>query len=388
MLTPLDYALRSAITQCTASSTTPTDLEDCADLAALTGASGVEDAFRQIAHLLRGFAPETAGRQTAPAAAINRAVTELRNLMQSCPDEGGPYTGEQSEAPVRSDAVSQPGSLLLLPEAYVSAIETEDSERLAQLIAVTSALLPVAKAPVALDGAMSLAELADAVIGHHLQIFLESNFALHQPPFGSPALLIAAARLSHGALGPYLSGVGRLLQRASDLFGFVALAAQGVGSVDLERWLIVLASKLNRHHKHDLIDDLADRGRVDALRGVYEIERQGSSCSDSVLRQIRDAALDLGDLALATNAQSRLVELSLYSVHERVVLAEIYGTSGAPEPALDALQTAQKLDALDQQTLSRIDALRSNKFERYHVNWGYHSTARQISLRSKNRISH
>ena len=227
-------------------------------------------------------------------------------------------------------------------------------------------------------------DLAAAVAFNALQEFFLLNHDLCWAPFGSPALFTAAARLEDGALGPYFTNARNLIRSSRDLFGLVQRAGGG-GGAGLERWLVVLATHLDHDSRVALVDEAGDRGLTMVLRGLLAATRRTPDRGSYLFWAIRDAALDLGEIALAAEAQASITGLSYNRATEWVVLAEVLGTGGAIVPAETALIEALRLSPLDVFARERLDALRDGGFEPYHVHHGFGSPPWRIALRARHR---
>ena len=186
--------------------------------------------------------------------------------------------------------------------------------------------------PTLQDG-LALPDLAARLAFNSLRRFAIANAALMAPPFGSPALAAAVATLDDDGLGPYFRHVRHLIQDAPSLLGLIRRAADragGAGDADrLERWAFLLGARTQDGCKKDLVDDLADRGMLRAIRGLLDLERHRDGKPDrSLLWRIRDAGLDTGDAVLAASAQRAIAEGWPADPVEWIILADIEATVG------------------------------------------------------------
>lgn len=377
---PLNLVLRREIARCLMPSATTGDLTDCADLARALGEDGIDEALRRVTCLLQGATRKRSPHASSARFTTDTAIEELRSLMAADADAASAAPG--SSPPGASSGDDDPGPhLVTLFGKIAAAIDNGDVEPFSRHMSEAE---PIADrmASLASDASsLSLIELAAVVVGRHLASFRSNHHILYTSPFGSPALLMASAHLPQGSLGPYLSGVERLIRKPSDLFGMVGLAARDRSGVDQERWVVLLASKLGQDGRRDLIGQMATRRMASGLRGMLHIERCRLDASHDNLCLVRDMAIDMADLPLAIEAQLTVVERQPYSAVQQIIVAELYGTSGQVEQARDALKAALEMEPKNRAALARMEALVTDRFQRYHANRGYGRTyGRNLSI--------
>ena len=231
---------------------------------------------------------------------------------------------------------------------------------------------------------VSITDLAAGVVAGQLQAFFGRNYNLCWAPFGSSDLFAAAARLPNGGLGPYFGNVRQLLRSERDLMGLTLLAGADDGSgrsPRFQRWLVLLSTHLGGGDRVGLADEFADRGFVVALQGMFGAAGHAAVDRHSRLPWIiRDAALDLGQLDLAAQAQASIVSLSPERVEEWIVLAEVLGGSDG-SGAEQALAEALRLDP-EESALELNAALMADDFRGFEVLSGLGSPPWRVAVRA------
>lgn len=395
------------------------DQIDCADLALEVGHPDVARLLYEVAFLRGGFAPGAVRAQARIAArtrlwdaadwgrhaaiaprtgfSLERTVRTLVDLM-ALDGDPPPPVGEPSPADALAAELPLPGPPAAevpapLDARAVAALSSRLCEALrgGDVVAVADALDRIAAdvldRPPFLIGDFAAApvfDLAAAVAFNALRAFFLLNHDLCWAPFGSPAVFAAAARLEDGGLGPYLTNVRNLIRSSRDLFGLIQRAGGGERA-RLERWLVVLATHLDHDSRVALADEAGDRGLTTVLQGLLTATRRTPDRGTYPFWAIRDAALDLGEIALAAEAQAAITGLSYNRGTEWVVLAEILGTGGGAPHAETALIEALRLSPIDLPALERLDALREGRFEQYHVLHGFGTPPWRIALRTRSR---
>ena len=178
----------------------------------------------------------------------------------------------------------------------------------------------------------------------------------------SPQLFDAVSVLDPAALGPYLSNVRLILRDVDDLFGLIEAASNGPPAPELvETWSVLLSSAFEAGELLSLIDALADRGLVGALRAVLArlaLSRQADR-SLEVGWRLRDVAMDIGAFDLAFDAQRLAINWRPASGTEWMTLAELLQSRGANASAEAAYRRASALDANLISTDERLEELRT-----------------------------
>ena len=362
---------------------------------------------RQIAEQARVAARTGLWGERAPAGdpppamtaafAIDLAVTELRQLVEltlrSPPSPppavevpGLPPTiGAEPGRGARAIDVS---AMAALCERLCASLRANDVARIEPILEeVRHDLLSQQRWNPRDHADASIDELAAGMVASQLHAFFDRNRDFCWVPFGSATLFAAVARLPAGGLGPYLGNVGQLLRSANDLMGLALLAGADDGSgrsVEFQRWLVLLATHLGSGERIDLVEQLADHGLVHALAGVFGTTPRAADRDSRLPWIVRDAALDLGMKALASQAQARIVGLLPDRVEEWVVLAEVLGGID-DERARQALAEALRLNLEHEGALERSAILEAGGFGAFEVLSGLGSPPWRVTLRARHR---
>ena len=207
---------------------------------------------------------------------------------------------------------------------------------------------------------LPVAELAAMLALERVRLFVVRNWEL-LTAVPQPALVDAAARLNPAGLGPYFSNVRMLLRTRQDFLAQIEAVLDEDGHPDqLECWALLLSSHLGPGEIADLTEELGDRAMLRALRGLlFRIVRTGQA-GDAIeaVRRLRDAGLDLGDVALAAEAQCLIVQRSSTDATEWQLLGSIQATMGAHEKAECSLSHALFLRPDDETTRVRLALLK------------------------------
>ena len=356
----IDRVLRRSLLLLTRDSSTVQDRLDLAELADGVGVPDLAAIARDLAMLRQGFAADRPAI-AMPTESIQRAVDELKDLMR---DGAATVFATMERA---GDAVSACAALCRLFSAPLD--EVSEAE-LAGLLLAWRGLAESRAADPRGHADATLTDLAEVLAASELSAFLHRNHTLAFQPFGSARLLHRAARLGQGGLGPYLSHVGNIVRSGRDVLGLITLSA-GEGAADaIERWVPPLAAYLPEHLAKDLTDELADLGLIGAVRALLHSTLQRSD-RHGLLRRLRDAALDLGDHALAISAQHHLANLMRFNAIEWRCLGALLATSGSKDAGEAAFLHAEKLAPNDPATLEHLAALRSGDFSAFAVKAGF-----------------
>ncbi len=414
--------LRPAVVACCQLAASVQDQIDCAELALALGETEVARLLFDLAFLRRGFSHSALGSWDAIAArtglwtrdtppptarptgdfALGVALEELRVLIAAHPIS--PALRGDADSDHIGAVQPQPRMLLLnnaVQERIVDALTTfglvgrlcaalrqgDVSALAGALEQVRESLLDEPEQGTAIVG-QTLLQLAAAAAAEQLRDFFRIHHMLCWGPFGEPALFLAAARAEEGALGPYFSGVGRLIRTPKDLFGLIALAAEEAAAgrrLRLERWLALLATHLDAQMSVALVDEIGDRGLIVALGGMLEAALRRHDKDIALFSAIRDAALDLGTPAIAARAQAAIARMSVNDVLAWVLLADALATEGSHDAARAAIAQVLKLSPVDQLAQQRVAALDAGQYEPFHLLMGLRSSSRQIALRARYR---
>ncbi|WP_293971123.1 hypothetical protein [Sphingomonas sp.] len=155
--------------------------------------------------------------------------------------------------------------------------------------------------------------------------FLKRRHIILSTRLASPALIHKTAGFARACLGPWLSNASYLVPDNRGLISLAAAACMKVGSQgEFHSALALLSSDLDEDRLADFIDLLADQGLLQSLDLLAERYRISATASDRIiLWRLRDAAIDLGAIALAIDMQALLLRLSPHSKVEAEVLVEL-----------------------------------------------------------------
>jgi hypothetical protein len=418
------FILRRAIAECGDHSATPQDQIDCADTALALGQPAIARLLFDVAFLRLGLASSSKSSWNALAEqaglwpsetimslsdrdagnfALDVALRQLRELMaleDDLPTMAGLEEGDRANSVGARRWLPAPAeksqerefdthAFVDLVGRLCGALRNGDLPALtAALDRVRTEILEPTPPEYAVHATGSI--LQEAAIGavHHVRGFFLRHYHLCWAPFGSPALFAAASRLADGALGPYFSGVGRLLRSPRDLFGLIDLADEG-GETErglrLQRWFVLLATHVDHDTCVALTDEVADRGLTHALAGLLTMAQRLVDEYGPLLFMIRDAALDNRNLALAAEAQATITSLNIEEPREWIVLAEILATGGMKEASQAALTEALRLAPANRTAITRLKALASGNFEPFFTLAGFGSPSWRVALRARNR---
>ena len=411
--------LRIALVRLADERATIQDCLDIADLAHELGRAEVARMLFAVAFLRRGFDPASVREQrritaetgladvarwpqddrggTASGVGIAVALEELGRLMAlDLPRLEPPTIVPPSATEVTPPALNlveldvptfERGAVLALAEQLCDALRNSDVPALERLLDQAGDHV-ASLAPIPLTGFMGdpLEQLAAALTLDQLRRFFLRHHDLCWAPFGAAGLLAATARLRPGALGPYLAAVQHLIRTPRDLFGLVEKVGGARRRDDVERWIVLLSTHLDDDTRVLVTDELGDRGMIGALAGMLRQAMRGGDAASYFPRAIRDAALDLGEIALAARAQAFIAQGDRTNVDEWVMLGEILGSAGLDQAAEVALIHACRIaPADDEATPARLAALRERRFDAYRVLAGFASPPWRVALRARYR---
>jgi len=361
---PIERLLRRSILLLARDSSTVQDYLDLAELADAIAHQGVATevaaVVRNCGLLRQGFARESAAIGM-PIGAIERAVAELKALM-----EGAGETAEL-EPTEPGDAID---ACMVLVRLLQAPLEEAAERALKGLIAGWRDLAEAAPVDPRAHADADLGALLTAFATRELQSFLQRNYDLAFAPNGSARLLHRAAQLGGSGLGPFLTTVRNVIRCGHDILGLVALATEDETPSVISAWAIPLAAHLHEHQAVELADELADLGLLAALRGLLAAALRRRD-RISLIRHLRDAALDLGDEVLAWSAQHALLRLEPLNTIEWRCLGDMLATGGDVEGAVAAFNHAARLAPDDTENKAHLAALRTGDFSTYAVTGGF-----------------
>lgn len=416
-----DAAARKALLLCADPSASLQDQLDCAELLDAVGLGGGAQQLRDAAWWPLGVFPVRgtaagAGRALAGPAAgqgptpsspssVAAAIAQFRSLVvgvrdlppllrDGCSIAGeapvtGALTGAHPACEEQDHADSGPAASIDLfehlraalqqpldPPADMSAATAEPGRLDAVLARLQADVLDAPAFEARRHVGADLSLLCAGVVADRLRSFFAGVSDLAYAPFGSPGLFHAAARLDAGGLGPWFANVPRVVRGARDVFALVQLAAAPDGSADddaLERWSFLLSQHMPDAMLQELVDELADMGLMRAVRGILErrARRPDLRQADLLLRRVRDAGLDEGDLDLALQAQRLVVEGKPAEALEWIALGEVEATAGNRAAAEEAFAAGLRLDPTNGNAARFLEALREGWPEEYWVGSGF-----------------
>ncbi len=207
---------------------------------------------------------------------------------------------------------------------------------------------------------------------------------LGRPPYGDPVLF--AMSLRWRGLGVGFRNIRALAPTWLELRSLVRTAWACQARLNsyadtLDRFAVLLSSGLPAPLLQELVDDVADAGRLEVLAGITSrlLHHPLDDIDQNVLRTTRDAHLDLGNLELAIDVQRRLVERERGSA-ALAALGEVRGlrASDVPYEAASGLVIVDSSD-LFPRTIAR-EAL-GGETEYQPLRHGFASTAAQRGRR-------
>jgi len=383
---------------------------DCAELALAAGRDDAARSLYELVFLRLGFAPEQLDRQRdlachtglwpiedipaadypdRPAFSVDAALAELTALqaipLSGLPEHGAdlfemPDFGPTASAVERISAPAAAGACSALCNLLRQSEPAEDLGGLLDRLRDTlDEPLPLADRVGA-----DLPDLIDLFVYGSLRDFVRRHHDIAFAPFGSPSLFHAAARLDPGALGPWFRNAGNVIRTSRDIVGLIQHAA---GDDDMpaaiDRWSVLLAIHLPAAHRLDLVDELADLGRMRAIWALLAAAARRLPEHEDLplLWRVRDAGLDCSDAPLGIAAQRLATELAKNNRIEWIILAEIYATIGDDESAEAMIARALAIDPDDRGIFDRLAALRQGRFSAYAVTGGFGTSKGRQQLR-------
>lgn len=426
---PSDAAVRAALLLLCADDAAAASQQDQIDCAELLLAAGHADAANLLRHAMSlplgfaqqpgrdgaaGSAPSDAASGQAapptPGSTVDIAISQLRQVLASTqgakplPRHGRDAAadmrlyaradgeaGEGRALPLRAALDELPGLCGRLRTALRRPFDAQVREELDAVLArLRTDVLdrPAFDARQNVDAELSV--LGAGIAFGRLRSFLARISDLAYGPFGSAEVFHAAARLDAAGLGPWFVNAPHVARRARDIFGLLQLASgkEPDGKLDdefLERWAFLLSQHMSGTLLHDLVDELADLGLLRAIWGIFArtARRPPPGSDPDVLRCIRDAGLDHGDLELALRAQRLLARSNPNTSAEWIALGEVEATAGNRGEAEDALAFGLDLDPGNKHGRARLDALRAGSFDAVRVHGGFGSSPSRTLVRRR-----
>jgi hypothetical protein len=274
------------------------DLRDCASVLMKSGAVEAARRLFDVAAFVGG-SPENAGGSPLGETTWDIAVGELSALL----------------------SVADDGASGSVPETAASVGLVQDAFR--------ATPIDVANLP------PEPSVLAMAVAFNVMRRVLIRRADLALPPYGGGALFQSSQRLGAFGLGVGFQNIGVLAPTWPELRSLIGEAwRQAPREADLaatlDRFTVLLSIGLPARTLRTLVDELADAGRTAILQGILaRLLREPADLADQdLLRSLRDAFLDLGNLTLGVSAQRHLTEVSGGRPSEQAAQGELEASLG------------------------------------------------------------
>ncbi len=193
-----------------------------------------------------------------------------------------------------------------------------------------------------------------------------------------------AGRLDPSVLGPYFANLRLIIRSARDIFGLIELASGGkLTNREVQGWCVLLSGRLPVAEMLSFIEELGDRGMTETLRAVLiRASKQAPTPQwREVLWRIRDCCLDIGELAVAADAQHLIALRDPLNAVEWTILGDIRGSLEDRTAAEGAFGRCLLLNPHDETPRHRITALRSGSFDAFKVYGGYTTSPARRRLR-------
>ena len=172
--------------------------------------------------------------------------------------------------------------------------------------------------------------LAMAVAFNVMRRALVRRADLFRPPYGGAALFQNVQALGPIGLGAGFQNIGVLVPTWSGVDTLIAEAWRKAPRrtdlpATLDRFGLLLSIGFSADDLRWLVDELADGGRTSILQGLLArlLGEPPNLVDHELLRALRDAFLDLGDLARGLEAQRCLTEATGQAPAEQVAQSEL-----------------------------------------------------------------
>jgi hypothetical protein len=325
------------------------------------------------------------GQAHLPGLSIDLAIEELRTLFAEVPSplwtQDQQLSGQKPEAHPYT-----PNSIVMLAREASTVLRKVPSalaqrELSALLATITPRLMSLPRIYIEDHLELTSADMAEMFALESLRRFVVRNWELLTIP---PEISLAdkVACLAPAALGPFFSNVPMLLRNARDFLPLIDAAAGGMAEIEaLEIWSLLLSSHLRHDTLRDLIEELGDRGMTMVLRGILQrialtgLPREILSPSQS----IRDAALDIGDLRLAAEAQQIIAETQKHDPNEWQIFGSIQALIGDVVSAEISFGKALALDPIQPDATLRLALMQAGR--PFRIEGGISRTMAQRAIR-------
>lgn len=372
------------------------DLRDWAGVLAAAGETSGATLLEDTAALWQGFGQPaadasawTVGIVLAELAALGRdfapqpVAPPMRRVSGYPDEEGGIGPAKPPVAPPADLAAAAAALRAFLASPSCSGADAAAAETILASLIEARKRLPDLDYRDLRDA--PLGELAGAIGLVALAGFALATRDLAEPPLGSIAFLHRTARLDPEALGPYLSGVGRVARKAADIFDLAGRAAEG-GRGSANAWTALLARGCSGPLLMEIIDDLGDASRAAPLALILDRMLSTAGHVDlPLVRRIRDCGLDNADWRLAARGQAAIVRLRPQDYHEQVILGSIQATGGDYGSAEWTFRECLRQRPDDEDAGARLYAVRRNGFRGFEVSRGFETPADRQETRFRRR---
>ena len=407
---------RSQLLRCATGDCEPAEWLGCAELLECAGETDAARLLFDVADLRTGMSPmwlhaqrtrqsswqhaSTAANAPAPDVSeprntmFDRAIAELASVLAVAPSFSAaptlpaaplPRVPQHHDAPPALD-----GEWVRDCHRLVAALQSPSlaaSELEAVFAHLDATLWSLPRFVYHQHVGLSLRALATAVAFEALLEWIGSIRHLAIAPFGSAAVLYAAARCEDAVLGPYFTRVSAAVRSPRELIALAKIAAESTrrGSVGAQVLTALLSQSLRSDQQLDLVDLLADRGEIIAIHGVAvaAVNRAAWRRDEALLWRCRDVALDLGAPRLATWVQHQVAATAPDNALEFTVLGEVAASAGDADAAEAAFVRSLSLQPDRRACRERLLALRRNRFAPFLVDRGFGSTKARAHLRRR-----
>ena len=410
-----DYQLRCALLRAARDGAVLQDQIECAELAFACGCRDIARMLYGLVFLQVGFSAaglawqrevdertglwkdlrcvRRAQEDLASGFSVDLAIGELRRLMRLNPALPPPLNIEvllpSAAHKLRQCDLTWPDQFSNLCERVniilKGAPSLEAQGNLLQMLrGVADELGAVEPIPLEDHLGESTARFATLFALAGLQRFLLATRDLLDVSSLSTSLFEEAGRLHSGALGPYFSNVRFVIRNARDIFALIELALERKpADREMQCWCVLLTGQLPPRETVALIDQLGDRGMTLALRALLVRTARWTPVEKrkEIAWRIRDVALDIGELAIAADAQHLVARWDFMNRVEWSILGEIWCAVGDQRAAAAAFGQCLLLDPSDTDAKDKLAVVRSSFFGQLKISRGYGTSPGRGRLR-------
>ncbi|MGF7150923.1 hypothetical protein FHS96_004584 [Sphingomonas zeicaulis] len=383
-----------ALPQLLAALDRPRDVQtllDCAAVAEQRGMDAEADLLLHIAFIHRGFGQEDRRWQSAtalaygvpgfdpvpavisvPSSAIEAAVYELTDLASiAAHDPESERVMEVAPLSATDPLVARDEARTACKDLINALLQPFDANRLRSALHDVEAAGQKLGAIDARANAEDAQTLALGLAGVSLVRFIEIVASARFGPAGSLSMFHRLARAERHGLGAYFGNVANIIRHGRDIFWLISAAMGDDFGARFDDWAALIGTRLPDDLLIDLVDELADLHRLPAIQSIWTIKSRELECARGVALVIRDAALDLRDLNLATDAQRMAVSKNLFDPLDWMILGDIHINAGQPDSAELAYRSALKLAPRNEVINARRQAVLTGLHDHLAINRGF-----------------